>query len=301
MSLLVTGSIGIDTIQTPAGQAADVLGGSAIYFSFAASLLTPVRLVGAVGEDFPRHYLDILKERPIDTRGLEIRKGSKTFRWQGRYVGDMNEAETLRTDLNILGERAPKVPAEFRDSKVVFLANTHPALQRELLAQVTKPEFVVCDTMNLWIRTSRDELCKTLAAVDGVVLNDGEARLLTGENLLVRAGRQIQKMGPKFVLLKKGEHGCLMFAGETVWALPAFPTADLVDPTGAGDSFAGGTMAYLAKVRRYDAETIRAAIARGTVTASFAIEAFSLDGLRKATMEAFEARLQQYRCMLAVG
>lgn len=301
MSLLVTGSIGIDTIQTPAGLAADVLGGSAIYFSLAASLLTPVRLVGAVGEDFPRHFLDVFADRPVDLRGLETRKGSKTFRWQGRYVGDMNEAETLRTDLNVLGEAAPKVPAEFRDSKVVFLANTHPALQRELLAQVDKPEFVVCDTMNLWIRTTREELCKTLAAVDGVVLNDGEARLLTEENLLIRAGRQIQKLGPKFVLIKKGEHGCLMFAGETVWALPAFPTADLTDPTGAGDSFAGGTIGYLAKVRQYDAETIRAAVARGTVAASFAIEGFSMDGLKKATAEAFEARLQQYRCMLAVG
>ena len=300
MSLLVTGSIGIDTIQTPAGQAADVLGGSAVYFSFAASLLTPVRLVGVVGDDFPRHYLEMFDGRPIDIRGLETRKGSKTFRWQGRYVGDMNEAETLRTDLNVLGESAPKVPAEFRDSKAVFLANTHPALQRELLAQVTKPEFVVCDTMNLWIRTTRDELCKTLASVDGVVLNDGEARLLTGESLLVAAGRQIQKMGPKVVLLKKGEHGCLMFVGETVWSLPAFPTANLVDPTGAGDSFAGGTMAYLAKVGRYDAESIKAAIARGTITASFAIEGFSLDGLRKASAEAFEARLKQYKCMLSV-
>ena len=298
MSLLVTGSIGIDTIQTPAGQAADVLGGSAVYFSFAASLLTPVRLVGVVGEDFPRHFLDAFAGRPIDIRGLETRKGSKTFRWQGRYVGDMNEAETLRTDLNVLGESAPKVPAEFRDSKVVFLANTHPALQRELLAQVTKPEFVVCDTMNLWIRTTRDELCKTLASVDGVVLNDGEARLLTGESLLVAAGRTIQKMGPKVVLLKKGEHGCLMFVGQTVWALPAFPTASLVDPTGAGDSFAGGTMAYLAKVGRYDADSIKAAIAHGTVTASFAIEGFSLDGLKKATAAAFEARLKQYKCML---
>lgn len=301
MSLLVTGSIGIDTIQTPAGQASDVLGGSAIYFSFAASLLAPVRLVGAVGEDFPRHYLELFDGRPIDIGGLEIRKGSKTFRWQGRYVGDMNEAETLRTDLNILAENAPKVPAAFRDSKVVFLANTHPALQRELLAQVAKPEFVVCDTMNLWIKTTREELCKTLGVVDGIVLNDGEARLLTGESLLVRAGRQIQKMGPKLVLIKKGEHGCLMFHGNDVWALPAYPTAELVDPTGAGDSFAGGTMGYLSKAGKYDAETVKCAIARGTVAATFAIEAFSLDGLRGATAPMFDARLKLYQRMLAVA
>jgi sugar/nucleoside kinase (ribokinase family) len=300
MSLLVTGSIGIDTIQTPTGQASDVLGGSAVYFSLAASLLSPVRLVGVVGEDFPRHFLDVFAGRPIDIRGLETRKGSKTFRWHGRYAGDMNEAETLRTDLNVLGERAPTVPAAFRDSKVVFLANTHPALQRELLAQVDPPEFVVCDTMNLWIRTTREELCKTLATVDGVVLNDGEARLLTEENLLVRAGQKIQKMGPKVVLIKKGEHGCVILAGGMVWALPAFPTADLVDPTGAGDSFAGGMMGYLAKVGRYDAEAVKAAVARGTVAASFAIEAFSLDGLRRATAEAFEARLEQYRRMWAI-
>jgi sugar/nucleoside kinase (ribokinase family) len=299
MSLLVTGSIGIDTIQTPTGQASDVLGGSAVYFSLAASLLSPVRLVGVVGDDFPKEFLNVFAGRPIDLRGLETRKGSKTFRWHGRYVGDMNEAETLRTDLNVLGERAPKVPAAFGDSKVVFLANTHPALQRELLAQVARPEFIVCDTMNLWIRTTRQELCQTLAAVDGVVLNDAEARLLTEESLLVRAGRRIQKMGPKFVLIKKGEHGCVMFVGETVWALPAFPTADVVDPTGAGDSFAGGMMGYLASLGRYDAQAVKAAVARGTVAASFAIEAFSLEGLRRATAEAFEARLKQYRCMLA--
>ncbi len=301
MSLLVTGSIGIDSVKTPAGQADEVLGGSAIYFAFAASLLSPVRLVGAVGEDFPRHYMDMFKGRPIDTGGLEVRKGSKTFRWHGKYVGDMNEAETLQTDLNVLAEAAPKVPETFRDSKVVFLANTHPALQRELLSQVNKPEFVVCDTMNLWISTTREELCKTLAAVDGVVLNDGEARMLTDEDLMVRAGKQIQKMGPKFVLIKKGENGTLMFWNDTVWNLPAVPTVNLVDPTGAGDSFAGGMMGYLAKIGRYDAEAVRNAVARGTITASFAIEAFSLDGLRTATAEALEDRLRQYRCMLAIG
>ncbi len=226
-----------------------------------------------------RHIISMCSRGiPIDIAGLETRKGSKTFRWQGRYVGDMNEAETLRTDLNVLGEDAPNVPAAFRDSKVVFLANTHPALQRQLLSQVAKPEFVVCDTMNLWIKTTREELCKTLAAVDGVVLNDGEARMLTNEPLLVRAGRQIQRMGPKLVLIKKGEHGCLMFHGKEVWSLPAFPTAELVDPTGAGDSFAGGTMGYLAQTGCYDADTIKAAIARGTVTATFTLEAFSLDG-----------------------
>jgi len=300
MSLLVTGSIGIDTVETPAGRAVDVLGGSAIYFSFAATLLHPVRLVGVVGEDFPAEYRDLLAERQIDLRGLEVRQGSQTFRWHGKYVGDMNEAETLRTDLNVLAERAPTVPAEFRDSKVVFLANTHPALQRELLEQLAEPRLVVCDTMNLWIREQPDELQKTFQAADGVVLNDGEARMLTGQDLLVRAGREVLRMGPRFVVIKKGEHGAMLFCEDQVWALPAYPTADVVDPTGAGDSFAGGMLAWLARTDRYGPEDLKAAVARGTVAASFALEAFSLEGLRRADEQAFEARLQRYKQMLNV-
>jgi len=301
MSLLVTGSIGIDTVETPYGRAEEVLGGSAVYFAFAAGLFGPVRLVGAAGEDFPPEYLEILKERPIDLRGLEIRSGSRTFRWHGRYVGDMNEALTIRTELNVLAEHPPAVPEEFRDSRIVFLANTHPVLQRELLAQLSGPEMVVCDTMNHWIANEPDELVKTLARVHGVVLNDGEARMLAGCDSLLRAGRAILKMGPRFVVIKKGEHGCVLLCGDDVCCLPAWPTEQVVDPTGAGDSFAGGMMGYLAQTRNYTTAGLKAAVVRGTVAATFAIEDFSLNGLRRATKEAFDRRVEDYRSMLTVA
>src|SRR5262245_23969667 len=203
MSLLVTGSIGIDTVETPHGKAADVLGGSAVYFSFAASLLTPVRLVGVVGHDFPDQFRNLFKTRPIDTAGLEVRKESKTFRWHGKYVGDMNSAESLRTDLNVLAEEAPIIPDNFRDSKFVFLANTHPALQEEFINQLKRPELIVCDTMNLWISNAQPELRKMLSRVHGMVLNDGEARMLSGKDSLIRAAYEVLNMGPQFVIIKK--------------------------------------------------------------------------------------------------
>lgn len=295
MSLLVTGSIGIDTVETPHGRAADVLGGSAVYFSFAASLLSPVRLVGVVGEDFPDSFRRVFDGRPIDLAGLETRRGSRTFRWHGRYEGDMNAAQSLRTDLNVLGERGPTIPPEFRDSGYVFLANTHPALQRDLLSQLSSPKLVVCDTMNLWIETALDELKKTLAAVGGVVLNDGEARLLTGRSNLIDAGRAVLELGPRFVIIKKGEHGALLVDGPDLFVLPAYPTCEVRDPTGAGDSFAGGFMGWLAAHDRTDAAALRSAVARGTVTASFTIEGFSLEGLATATPAGLEARLAHLR------
>lgn len=297
MSLLVTGSIGIDTVETPLGRAADVLGGSAVYFSFASSIFTPVRLVGVVGEDFPSTFREVFAGRPIDIAGLETRKGSRTFRWSGKYVGDMNAAQTLRTDLNVLGEAGPKIPAAFVDSQFVFLANTHPALQRDLLGQLKSPGLVVADTMNLWIETARDELVKTLGVVHGVVLNDGEARLLTGRTNLIEAGRAVLELGPRFVVIKKGEHGSLLVTREDLFALPAYPTTKVADPTGAGDSFAGGMLGYLASVGRSGAADLRAALARGTVTASFTIEGFSLDALKAATRAGIEERLGKLRAL----
>lgn len=297
MSLLVTGSIGIDQVETPFGRADDVLGGSAVYFSFAASLFSPVRLVGVVGEDFPPAFRAVFSGRPIDLAGLEVRRGSKTFRWQGRYIGDMNTAQTLRTDLNVLAEAGPKIPESFADSRYVFLANTHPARQRELLASLKRPDLVVADTMNLWIESTRDELLATLAKVHGVVLNDGEARMLTGRGNLVEAGRAVLGLGPRFVVIKKGEHGSILVSRDDLFLLPAFPTTDVRDPTGAGDSFAGGMLGYLASVGRADGPALRAALARGTVTASFTIEGFSLEGLRRADSGAVEARLGQLRAM----
>src|SRR5947209_8800238 len=237
MSLLVTGSIGIDTVETPFGRRDDVIGGSAIYFAYSASFFTPVRLVGVVGEDCPRSLLNVFDGRDVDTAGLEIRKGSKTFRWHGSYVKDLNEAETVEVDLNVLAERAPKIPPQFMDSRYVFLANTHPVLQQEMAGSLKHARLIVADTMNLWIQTERPELAKLLSKIHGLVLNDGEARLLTEKKNLIEAARDVLKMGPKFVVIKKGEHGCVMCSERDVFTLPAFPTEKVVDPTGAGDSF----------------------------------------------------------------
>src|SRR6185312_7639329 len=223
MSLLVTGSIGIDTVETPFGKRDDVIGGSAIYFAYAASFFTPVRLVGVVGDDCPRHYFDVFKDRDVDMAGLEVRNGSKTFRWHGSYLKDMNEAVTVEVDLNVLAERAPRIPQNFLDSQYVFLANTHPVLQQEMLASLKSPRLIVADTMNLWIQTEHRELCKLLGKIHGLVLNDGEARLLTEEKNLIAAARKVLKMGPRFVVIKKGEHGCLMCSDRGEFVLPAFP------------------------------------------------------------------------------
>jgi len=291
MPLLVTGSIGLDTLETPAGKREQVIGGSAIYFSYAASFFTPVRLVGVVGEDHPKHLFKVFEGQEVDTGGIEIRKGSKTFRWHGSYVKDMNEAVTVEVDLNVLAERAPKIPQNFLDSKYVFLANTHPVLQQEMLASLKAPRLVVADTMNLWIQTQREELVKLLGKIHGLVLNDGEARLLTEERNLITAARQVLKMGPKFVVIKKGEHGCLLVSDRGAFVLPAYPTEQVVDPTGAGDSFAGGMMGYLATQGGItSAATLKRALAYGTVVASFTIADFSLEGIQRANRDQIDDR-----------
>ena len=295
MSLLVTGSIGIDTVETPHGKRDAVIGGSAVYFSYAASFFTPVRLVGAVGEDCPKSLFDVFHGRDVDTSGLEIRKGSKTFRWHGSYLKDMNEAVTVEVDLNVLAERAPKIPHNFLDSRYVFLANTHPVLQQEMLASLQNVRLVVADTMNLWIQTEHKELCKLLSKIHGLVLNDGEARLLTGEKNLVAAARKVLKMGPKFVVIKKGEHGSLLSSDRGEFVLPAFPTEKVVDPTGAGDSFAGGMMGYLATQNTFSAATIKRALAFGTVVASFTIADFSLAGLQAANRDQIDDRWHEFK------
>ena len=295
MSLLVTGSIGIDTVETPAGRREDVVGGSAIYFSYAASFFTPVRLVGVVGEDHPRNLLKTFEGRDVDTSGLEVRKGSKTFRWHGSYVENLNEAVTVEVDLNVLAERAPKIPANFLDSRYVFLANTHPVLQQEMLASLKSPRLVVADTMNLWINTARPELEKLLGMIHGLVLNDGEARLLTEKSNLIAAAREVLKMGPKFVVIKKGEHGCLMVSERGTFVLPAYPADAVVDPTGAGDSFAGGMMGYLATQGNFSPATIKRALAFGTVVASYTISDFSLAGLQQTDREDIDERWHHYK------
>jgi len=295
MSLLVTGSIGIDTIETPAGRRDAVIGGSAIYFAYAASFFHPVRLVGVVGEDCPKHYFDVFQGVDVDTTGLETRAGSKTFRWHGSYLKDMNEAQTVEVDLNVLAERAPKIPEKFLDSKYVFLANTHPILQQEMASKFEGAKLIVADTMNLWITTEKAELLKTLKKVHGLVLNDGEARLLTGEKNLIKAARQVLTLGPKFVVIKKGEHGCLLCTDHDTFVLPAFPAAEVVDPTGAGDSFAGGMMGYLATQGVTTPATIKRALAFGTVVASYTISDFSLGGLKKTDREQIDARWHDFK------
>lgn len=297
MSLIVTGSIGIDTVITPVGRAENVLGGSCVYFAAAASFFTPVRLVGAVGEDFPDEHMGVFRHFDIDAAGLERRDGAKTFRWTGEYQQNMNDRETLAVELNVLGEQLPPVPESFKDSKFIFLANTHPSAQMALLEQFPHAELVVADTMDLWINTAADELAALLKKIDGLVLNDSEAMLLTGEANMVIASRKIVAMGPKFVVIKKGEHGCLLNHTDGVAVLHAYPSANVVDPTGAGDSFAGGMMGYLASDAvsdHLDLGSIKRALAYGTIVASYNIESFTLDRLREITREDIDRRLAEY-------
>jgi len=295
MSLLVTGSIGIDTIEAPSGRVTDALGGSSVYFSCAGSFFHPVRLVGVVGDDCPPGFLKPLEDNPdIDLAGLEVRKGSKTFRWHGRYHEDVNQRDTVSVDLNVLAERGASIPQGFRDSEFVFLANTHPQLQVELLHQLADPKVIVADTMDLWIDSQRDALTDLLKQIDGLVLNDSEARQLTGSANLVKAGQEIAQMVRRFVVIKKGEHGSLLFADGKVFACPAWAAEDVVDPTGAGDSFAGSVMGYLAGEGNAETKTLRRAVAYGIVTASFALEDFSLKGLLRITREDIDRRFREF-------
>lgn len=295
--VLVVGSIALDSVKTPYGEVTDVLGGSATYFSYAASFFTRVRLVGIVGMDFPERFRDLLSARNIDTKGLRVVDG-KTFRWSGCYQGDMNAAETLSVDLNVFGEFQPDVPEEYRDSEYVFLANGAPSTQMKLLEQVKKPKFVVADTMNLWIENARQDLMKIIERVDGLVLNDGEARMLTGDDNLIRAGRAVCKRGPKFVVIKKGEHGALVFTEDKMYSLPGYPLSDVKDPTGAGDSFAGGMMGYIAKADDLSPETLKQAVAMGTIVASFNVEDFTLRRFQSMDSADIEKRYSEFVEML---
>jgi len=296
MSLLVTGTIAIDSVKTPFGEQDECLGGSATYFSVAASHFTPVRLVGAVGEDFPDEYLKVFDGRDIDTSGLEKRAGSKTFRWKGSYQGSMNEATTLETQLNILTEDPPVIPESSRDSECVFLANTAPAVQIQLLEQLTAPRLIVADTMNFWIENTREDLEKLLQKVTALVLNDTEARMFTGQSNLIAAAREIVEMGLEFVVVKKGEHGTLLMTNnDECFVLPAYPTDAVKDPTGAGDSFAGGMMGFLDQQSDINLPTLKKAIAYGTVVASLVIEDFSLNRWQTANRNDIDKRLNQLR------
>jgi sugar/nucleoside kinase (ribokinase family) len=294
MSLLVVGSVALDSLQTPFGHREEVLGGAASYFSVAASFFAPPRVVAVVGEDFPAEHLEFLASRGIDLAGL-VRLPGRTFRWKGRYEFDLNVAHTLDTQLNVFAEFQPELPPAYRDSDYVFLGNIDPDLQRMVLDQVKRPRFVGLDTMNYWITSKRESLLRTLRRVDMLFVNDAEARQLAGEHNVVKAAGAILSMGPRALVVKRGEYGALLFAGGEVFAASAVPLASVFDPTGAGDSFAGGFMGYLARSGRDDLPVLRRAIVVGSVLASFAVEQFSLDRLRTLTPPEIRGRYGEVR------
>jgi sugar/nucleoside kinase (ribokinase family) len=294
MGLLVVGSIALDSVQTPFGTVEEVLGGSATYFSTSASYFTDVSLVAVVGEDFPEKHIGFLKMRNIDIKGLEKKEG-RTFRWRGSYGYDLNEARTIDTELNVFEHFKPKLPEEYRGAEVVFLANIDPDLQREVLGQVKSPRMVAADTMNFWIEGKRDSLIETLKQVDVLLINGSEARQLTGEPNLVKAARKINSYGPKTLLIKQGEYGVLMFNGSSVFSAPAYPLEDVFDPTGAGDSFAGGFMGYLANTMDFSEAAMRRAAVLGSVMASFNVEDFSLNKIRDLEYREIEARYREFQ------
>src|SRR4030067_916070 len=280
MSLLVVGSVAFDSVKTPFGEREEILGGPATYFSTAASYFTDVNLVAVVGEDFPAHDINFLKSRGINVEGLE-RQSGKSFRWKGEYGFQLNEANTLETHLNVFETFRPTIPKSYRDSEVVFLANIDPELQSDVLRQVNSPGIIACDTMNFWISGKREALLNTLKNVDILIINDGEARQLAMEANLVKAAGVIRSYGPKHVIVKRGEYGALMFNSKSVFAAPAYPLESVFDPTGAGDSFDGGFLGYLASTRNFTEASMRQAVIFGSVMASFVVEDFSLKRIRE--------------------
>ena len=299
MTVLVVGSVALDSVETPLGRADDALGGSATYFAASASQHTPVQLVGVVGNDYPMDKLRVLEARGVDLSGLEQADG-ESFRWRGRYRHDLNSAETLETRLGVFSHFRPKIPAQFKRAKYVFLGNIDPRLQIEVLSQVDKPKLVACDTMNFWIESRRDDLIQLLGKVDLITLNDAEARQLTEEANLVRAARWIMARGPKTVVIKKGEHGAFMFHADRVFFAPAYPLDSVFDPTGAGDSFAGGFMGYLAKTDDLSEANLRRAVVYGSVMGSFVVEGFSITRLREIGSDDIARRVAEFHRLVSV-
>lgn len=294
MTLLVVGTVAFDDIETPYGKVRRVLGGSATYFAYAASFFCPVRLVAAVGEDFPEEHIELLRDRKIDCTGLVRMAGQKSFHWSGRYAGDMNEAETLEVNLNVLAAFRPELPPALRTTPFLFMANGAPDLESAVLDQMEGLRLAVCDTMNHWIEGEREALEKVLARVDGIILNDGEARMLTGARNLVAAGERIRGMGPSFVIIKKGEHGSYLTCAEGRFGLPAFPVEEVKDPTGAGDSFAGGVMGWIAARGEASFPVLRRAMVYGTILASFNVEDFSLERFKRLRREEIDERYARF-------
>ena len=297
--LVVVGSIGIDTVETPFMRREGILGGSASYACAAASFFTRVGMVGVVGADFPKQYVDLYKQFRINLDGLETMPG-KTFRWMGAYEANMDNRRTICTELNVFASFLPKLPLSYRESPFLFLANIQPCLQLHVLDQIEKPQFVVVDTMDLWINTARDVLLEVIEQVDMLTLNESEARYLSGRHTLLKAGHALLGLGPKYVLIKKGEHGSILFSEHDVFLMPAYPLEDVQDPTGAGDAFAGGLIGSLAAGGRVSEPAIRKAIVAGSIIASFGVEAFSLDRLQTLTLDEIEARASHFRDMMKV-
>ena len=294
--LMVIGTVAIDSVETPFGKEAEVFGGSASYFSYAASFFTPVELVAVVGEDFPVKYRRILSERSIGLEHLTVVPNGKTFRWRGKYESDLNVAHTLETQLNVLLQFKPKLKPSV-EPEHLFLANIDPELQEDVLNQIKRPKckLVACDTMNFWISSKKKKLLQVLKRIDLLVVNDGEAREITQEYNLIKAARRIQEMGPSIVVIKKGEHGALLFSDSQFFALPAYPLEEVFDPTGAGDTFAGGMIGYLVHKKRFDFDTLKRAVAHGSIVASFTVEKFGLERLRKLSIREIEKRLLEFK------
>jgi sugar/nucleoside kinase (ribokinase family) len=299
MSLLVVGTVAIDNVETPDTRRDDLLGGSATHFSFAASFFTQVRLVSVVGDDWPAGHTELLKNRGIDVSGLQVVPGEKSFRWTGRYAPNMNDRESLETQVNVFAEFDPVLSEMNQRSKYVFLANGVPAVQLRVLEQVPGRKLAVADTMELWIQTMHSGVLELLRRVDGLVINDSEAKMLANTENLVLAGHRVRKMGPQFVVIKKGEHGAMFFSEHETYVLPAFPTDRVIDPTGAGDSFAGGMMGYLAQQDNFNPQTLKMAMAYGILVASFNVEGFGLERMREITRQDIEDRMAEYRTMLS--
>lgn len=294
MSILIIGSLGLDTIKTPFGEVEEALGGSAVYIALAASYFSnSVNLVGVVGSDFPQDYVKLLKEHKIDLDGLQIMDGGKTFRYACRYDVNMNDRESLNTELNVFEFFNPIIPESYRNSEFIILGNIDPELQLNVLQQIINPKFIICDTMNFWIERKYEALQETIKNIDMLLLNDSEARMLANESNLILAIKKIQKMGPKKIVVKKGEHGAFLVSDDLMFYVPAYPLEKVTDPTGAGDSFAGGMVGYLSKANVIDEKNIKNAVVYGSVIASFCVEKFSVNGLIGLTLDEIKDRVKK--------
>ncbi len=294
MNLIVVGSVALDSVETPYGKVENALGGSAVYFSTSARYFTEVGIVAVVGEDFPEEHLAFLQSKAVDVRGL-TREPGLTFHWKGRYSGNLNEAETLATQLNVFETFRPHIPAEYCEAPFVFLANIDPELQLTVLEQVKAPKLTICDTMNFWIEGKIDQLRETIKRVDILIINEGEARLLSQESNLIKAYQKISSYGPKTIVVKQGSYGAQLFTPSSIFSAPAYPLQDVSDPTGAGDCFAGGFTGYLAKVNSFTEGDLRKAVIYGSVMASFNVEDFSLGRLRTLTNDEVEQRFAAFK------